>query len=496
MLLLYLDLGGNKGCHAMNSNFNKSFFFYMDIFIKVILFVFIFHSVFAQALVPSPKEQSQLINNEKKLLKTPSKVNVRPETKDIEISKRIEDILKATGWFIEPKVKVQNGVVFLYGKAKNDEYRDWADELASKTQDTVGVVNQIQVVQPSILEFSPILNRFENQWRNIIRMIPSLILGLTILIMAWFTAKLIAFIAKKAFLYRLQNPLLQKIVGWSITLGVFLLGLYLLFYLMGLTGIALTVIGGTGLLGIILGIAFKDITENLLASIFLSINNPFNAGDLIEIIGIVGYVQSLTIRSTILINLEGNYIQIPNATVYKNSIRNFSSNPNRREDFSVGIGYECNIAQAQEIALDVLKNHPAVLNEPEPWVLVNNLGKSTINLQMYFWLDGNKHSWLKVRSSVIRLIKKSFEENNISMPDSEREIIFPKGISVRIDKKNEFPDSKQAVSTSESEMIATAAENQLGSEAQEIEKQAKQSHSAEEGSNLLKPKKEDDKRTI
>lgn len=477
----------------MKINFQKSFFCCIGIFSKIVLTFFIFYFVPAHALLPAQNQQEQPTNEEIKVLKTPLKVAVTPEAKDIEISNRIENILKATGWFIEPKVKVKNGVVFLDGKTMDDKYRDWADELASKTQDTVAVVNQIKVIQPSILEFRPTLKKFENQWQKIIQMIPSLILAIIILIASWFIAKLITFIAQKAFLYRLKKALLQKIMSWSITLSIFLIGLYLLFYLMGLTGIALTIIGGTGLLGIILGIAFKEIAENLLASIFLSINNPFNEGDLVEIIGITGYVQSLTLRSTILINLEGNYIQIPNATVYKNSIRNFSSNPNRREDFSIGIGYECDIANAQEIALNVLKNHPAVLNDPEPWVLVNNLGKSTINLQIYFWLNGFKHSWLKVRSSVIRLTKKSFQENNISMPDQEREVIFPKGISVRLEEKNALPDIKPEISTNESEMIVTPAENQLDSQAQEIEKQAKQSHSPEEGTNLLKRKSGDDK---
>ena len=158
-------------------------------------------------------------------------------------------------------------------------------------------------------------------------------------------------------------------------LVVFLIGLYLVLHIFGLTRLAVTVIGGTGLLGLILGIAFRDITENFLASIFLSVQPPFRTGDLVNINGETGYVQSLTtLRVTVVMTLEGNHVQIPNSTVYKSTIRNFSSNPNRRESFAVGIGYQDDIAAAQALALKVLNSHPAVLKDPEPWVLVDNLG--------------------------------------------------------------------------------------------------------------------------
>lgn len=463
----------------------------MNTFLKIFLFIIIFFvsniSLAQVTLTPQTPSNEKTIHEE--IPKIPEDVKVRPETKDIEISNRIKNILMSTQWFINPSVKVKNGVVFLYGTTANEDYREWAERLASKTQDTVAVVNHIQVAEPSIFEFKPILSRFKNQWLKIMRMIPSFILAIIILIFTWFIAKFFTFIGKKVFFSRLDNLLLQKVLSWAMMIFIFLIGIYLLFYLMGLVGIAFTVIGGTGLLGIILGIAFKEITENLLASIVLSINNPFTKGDLVEIVGYIGYVQRMNLRSTILINLEGNYIQIPNSTVYKNTIRNFSSNPNRREDFIIGIGYNCNIAKAQEIALEVLKKHPAVLKDPEPWVLVDDLGKVTINLRIYFWLNGNKYSWLKIRSSIIRLIKKSFQENNIPMPDSERELIFPQGVPVRfIDQEDGSKLNQQLESEKDSAAISTQSEARLDSVSEEIEAQAKHSPAPEEGDNLLHTK--------
>jgi small-conductance mechanosensitive channel len=128
--------------------------------------------------------------------------------------------------------------------------------------------------------------------------------------------------------------------------------------------------------------------------------------------------------------LEGNIVQVPNATMYKETLRNFTTSPNRREAFVVGVGYEDAIDRVQEIALAVLADHPAVLQEPEPLVLADNLGKATVDMKVYFWLNGNEHNALKVRSSVIRLVKRAFQKNGISMPDEAREVFFPQNVPV------------------------------------------------------------------
>jgi small-conductance mechanosensitive channel len=191
--------------------------------------------------------------------------------------------------------------------------------------------------------------------------------------------------------------------------------------------------------------------------------------------------------------LDGNLVQIPNASVYKSNLRNFTSNANRRVDFAVGIGYDDSIAEAQEIARKVLESHPAVLNDPEPSVLVDSLGTSTVNLRVYFWLNGREHSWLKVRSSVIRLVKLDYQKQGISMPDEAREVVFPNGIPVtmvnrRPETREDEPVEPIPAQTPPEEFNATAtkAEGGLTSEAGVIKEQARHVGPLNDGENLLK----------
>jgi small-conductance mechanosensitive channel len=292
---------------------------------------------------------------------------------------------------------------------------------------------------------------------------------------------------------RIRTKLLQNVIARAAGGFVVLCGVYLILRVSGLTQLALTLVGGTGLIGLVLGIAFRDITENFLSSIFLSIQRPFETGDLVEIAGVTGYVQQLNMRTTILMTLDGNLSQIPNATVYKSILSNFTTNANRREDFVVGIGYGDAINEAQEIARKVLADHPAVLNDPEPSVLADSLGSATVNLRVYFWLNGREHSWLKVRSSVIRLVKLAFQNHGIEMPDEAREVVFPQGVPVTM--RAEKPTPEQGAATAKRlpaesrhqdlDVVSTKAEAGLYSESSVIEEQAREARPLKEGENLL-----------
>ena len=115
-----------------------------------------------------------------------------------------------------------------------------------------------------------------------------------------------------------------------ISILIMLLGVYVFLRLAALTEFAVAVMSGTGLIGLILGFAFKDIAENFISSMLLSIQRPFKIDDVIEVDGRLGVVRKVTARATTLVDFDGNHIQIPNATVYKNVIKNFTANPKMR----------------------------------------------------------------------------------------------------------------------------------------------------------------------
>ncbi len=420
----------------------------------------------------------------------PKEVDVQPVARDEEIRDRLRHILEATAWFQEPQVEVREGVVFLDGRTGSKEYKTWAKELASRTQDVVAVVNRIAIAERSPWDFSPAWQGLRQLWRDIVQMLPFAGFALVVLIVTWWAAKLASRCARRFFQRRIASALLRDVVAKAVSLPVFLIGVYIVLHVAGLTRLALTVVGSTGVAGLVIGIAFRDIMENFLASLLISMQRPFQLQDLIAVDGHLGLVQSMTTRGTVLMSLEGNHIQIPNATIYKNTIQNYTANPNRRGDFVVGIGYDDAIPMAQEVVMQVLADHPAILRDPPPAVLVDALGAATVNLRVLFWLDGKQHDYFKTKSSVIRMVKRTLQDASISMPDELREVIFPDGVPVRLleerlDRPRDGGRPGPPPSSDAPDPVSTAAEGDLESETPRLQDQARRARLPEEGKNLL-----------
>ena len=406
---------------------------------------------------------------------------------DAAITTRLQRILESTGWFEAPAVSVREGVVFLDGATGDSEHRRWAGELASNVAGALAVVNRIEVRADLRATFGRAGEESVRLYRQFLQAWPLVVLAIVIAITTWIVARLVARLARVFFGRRIGSPLLLSVVVRAAAIPVLLLGIYFVLQVAGLTRLAVTVLGGTGLLGIIIGFAFRDIAENFLASLLLSARNPFRSGDLIEVGGHTGIVQSLNTRSTVLLTLDGNHIQIPNAIVFKSVIKNYSSIPSRRAEFLVGIGYDASVNQAQSLIADVLRRHPAVLDEPEPLVLVDQLGAATVDLRVHYWFDSAAYSPAKINSALLRLTKNALIEAGIEMPDTAREVVFPKGVPlVQSADRPPVPQAAPQLRTPPGESVSvTAEEGDLESETLEAERRAPAAL-PEGGENLLK----------
>ncbi len=405
-------------------------------------------------------------------------VAIEPVARDEAIEERISRILEATGWYRGVEIAVDEGIVFLDGIAGSREQRTWARDLATRTEGTVAVVNRIEVREEVSWNLAPALSEIEALARRIAVALPLIALAVLILPLAWWLSNAIASLIRRVLAPRVEQDFLRNVIARAMAIPVLLVGIYLLLQVAGLTGLAVSLLGGAGVIGIVLGFAFRDIAENFLASLILSIRRPFRQGDVIGVAGFEGVVQTMNTRSTILLTIDGNHVQIPNATVFKSTIVNYTAGPARRVTTDVGIGYDASISDTQRLIVEVLRGHEAILNEPPPMVLVDALGPATVSLKAHFWIDGRTLSPHRVRSSALRLIKRVLVEQGVSMPDEAREVIFPQGVPlVRFDEtqSNVAPaqtsaaaQGRPAASTAEPDTEATSAEGGLGNEISEL----------------------------
>ncbi|TDR23395.1 mechanosensitive ion channel family protein [Marinicella litoralis] len=437
-------------------------------------------------LLLAQEDESNITENKPSWSDTAQQIIVNQTVADQAIQQRFANILKISARIQDPEVEVTEGVLVLNGWTDDAADKKWVEEAANRTEGVIAVVNNIEVRLGEQWDLDPAFKEAMTLYDQFIRALPKISIALMVLILTWVLAKITVALATRGLGRKVSNPFVLRMGARLLAVPVVVIGLYLVLKLTGLTNLALTVVGGTGILGLVIGIAFKDIAENFLASILISIQRPFRIGDYILVDGHEGVVQSVTTRGTVIMTLEGNHIHIPNAIIYKNTIVNVTANPNIRQKFTVGIGYDDSITNAQQIALAVLLNHEAILKEPEPQVLVDNLGAATVNIIVYFWVDGQKNSASKVKSAMIRLIKKAFDEAKILMPDEAREVVFPEGIRIIQDSAE---DTVKEPVVKSSEPQDNAVEADLSNDVDEIRKQSAENQLSKADDNLIKDEK-------
>ena len=329
-------------------------------------------------------------------------------------------------------------------------------------------------------------------WQAFIVKLPAIALGLLVLMLTLWLAGRVSQALIRPVRYLSSSPLLRSVSQRAVSLILILLALYIFLKLSGLTEFAVAIMSGTGVLGLILGFAFRDIAENMIASLLLTVQRPFRIDDVVQINSYTGVVQKVTTRATTLVDFDGNHIQIPNAVIYKGTIKNLTANPKMRGQFTLGIGYDADCQQAQRLALQLIGEHPNVLKDPEPLVLVDELGSATINLKVYFWIDVESTSVIKMASVLMRDLVELFTAQGISMPDDAREVIFPQGVPVTmVNSQEQVSEQKEPVKQIPVSKPATSAEmrsvahDDVSSENDDIRRQAEQARAPEQGANIL-----------
>jgi len=336
------------------------------------------------------------------------------------------------------------------------------------------------------------LNDLNTYYLAVIEKLPQIGIGLLILIAFYFIAGPASRMLVKPLTYAHSSMLIKVVIQRVINLIIILFGFYLFLKMVGLSAFAVAILSGTGVVGLIIGFAFKDIAENFMSSLLLSIQKPFRLGDVIEVSGNIGVAKQVTARATTLVDFDGNHIQIPNSVVYKNIIRNFTANPNSRGSFVIGIGYDADASEAQKIGLSLLHDLDAILDDPEPQILVDGLASATLNLRVYYWTDTQKYSLVKISSLVMKQMVIAFEAANISMPDDAREIVFPQGVPFQPIQEDEDTDESLSIEQKpehakdlQPRLHVDISEEDLESDDADIRKQAQLARDPEQGHNIL-----------
>ncbi|HVT91057.1 MAG TPA: mechanosensitive ion channel family protein [Tepidisphaeraceae bacterium] len=144
---------------------------------------------------------------------------------------------------------------------------------------------------------------------------------------------------------------------------------------------------GISIIGLAVGFAAQETLANFIAGIVIFIDQPFKAGDWVEMHDTFGQVKRVTFRSTRVLTLDGEIVVVPNTQVLANKLSNRSSHPFNRINVAVGIAYKASIDDARKALVDLTKDDSRLLKSPSPEVIVKDLGESSVNLVLRFWIE-------------------------------------------------------------------------------------------------------------
>ena len=317
----------------------------------------------------------------------------------------------------------------------------------------VAIENNVRKTTDLVARLNPAVERFKDRAVQLAAFLPLALIALGVFAVIVFFGFFLARrrqpwerLAPNAFIADIYRQILRLlfVVG----------GLIVALDILGATALLSGILGAAGIVGLAIGFAVRDTVENFIASIMLSIRQPFRPNDTVEIEGDIGKVIRLTSRATILLSFDGNHIRIPNATVFKSRIVNYSRNDERRFVYALSVATDADLALARQLALDTLENLPFVLTHPEPAAWIDSVDDHWITLQMAGWIDQNETSVVLARGEAIRLTLAAFSAAGLSAPPPTYRLQGPE--TAHLTSTASVPKTKPHLTASIQDTDATA----------------------------------------
>ena len=341
--------------------------------------------------------------------------DIQDEGADQRIANRIRGFFAEIPAFADISVRVEEGVVTLSGTVADADDIDRAEAIAGRVRGVVTVENSVErdiSVDSALGGVSSIGDRVQ----GLLAMLPLIAVALGTMGLIILVGYLLA--SFTGLWHRIApNTFLAELIASAIRFIAVVLGVVVGLDIIGAGALMGAVLGGAGVIGIALGFALRDTIENYVASLMLSLRQPFRANDHVVIDTFEGRVIRLTSRATVLMTLDGNHLRIPNSTVFNGTILNYTRNPQRRFDFMLGVDADDDAEAARQLGRTTLRGLDFVLDQPAAEVRITEVGDSNVVLQFLGWIDQRHADWYKAKTRAIAACKVALEEAGFALPE-------------------------------------------------------------------------------
>jgi small conductance mechanosensitive channel len=177
-------------------------------------------------------------------------------------------------------------------------------------------------------------------------------------------------------------------------------------------------LAGLGIAGFIVGFALQDSLANFASGLMILFYRPYDVGDVVEVGGVLGKVNQMSLVNTTINTVDNQRIIMPNSMIWGNTIKNVTAEAIRRVDLVFGISYSDDIPKTEALLKEIVAEHELVLDDPEPVVRLHELADSSVNFTVRPWTETANY-W-NVYWDITRAVKLRFDEAGISIPFPQR----------------------------------------------------------------------------
>ncbi|MFT6895980.1 MAG: small conductance mechanosensitive channel [Paraglaciecola sp.] len=275
-------------------------------------------------------------------------------------------------------------------------------------------------------KFSSLINDKLQAWlESSIMHLPNIVVAITIAVVFSILARVLSRILRKGLHRTLESRQIADLLVSIFRVLVLAAGIFIALDFLGLSGTVTSLLAGAGIVGLAIGFAFQDMTENLIAGIAMGIRKPFQIGDVIQAENVFGNIRTINLRNTLVETFFGQLEVVPNKILFRNVLTNYSTTGVRRIEVPVGISYGDDLQKAADLITEKFNECDFVIKKEETAVFAESFGDSNINLLVWFWIDyPGDTGFMLARHKAIVLIKKTLEEADILIPFPIRTLDF------------------------------------------------------------------------
>ncbi|BAO54015.1 mechanosensitive ion channel family protein [Nonlabens marinus] len=173
-----------------------------------------------------------------------------------------------------------------------------------------------------------------------------------------------------------------------------------------------------------LGFALQDLFKDIIAGITILVDKSLLVNDVIEVNDKVARVFEIKLRSTRAITRDDKVLILPNHLFLSETIYNFTQNHSKtRESVHVGVAYGSDVRKVEKLLIECAKAEKSILKSPEPFVMFNNFGDSSLDFGIYFFIR-DSFTDPRIKSNLRFAIDQAFRDNNITIPFPQRDVHF------------------------------------------------------------------------